>query len=244
MVQPRIHSTAITTIADIAAHLDGFLESARYPEETNGVFHPSSRPIRRLGLVLEPWPGLVDWAERQQVDALFLHRPWKLAPTALSPNVGIVSYHLAFDEHLTLGFNKRLADALGLSSCEVLGEKEGRPLGMIGAVPPQAPESLLRQCRQTFGGEEDVWPAAQETIAQVAVVGAMNDDLVREAARRGAGLYITGQFRQPGRQAVLETGVGVLAVGHRRSEEWGLRALAGVLRERWIGLDVRSAPQS
>jgi hypothetical protein len=30
----------------------------------------------------------------------------------------------------------------------------------------------------------------------------------------------------------------VFVVGHRRSEEWGLRALAGVLRERWSALEV------
>jgi len=74
-------------------------------------------------------------------------------------------------------------------------------------------------------------------VPGVAVVAAMTDPLVREAAR-GAEVYVMGHFRQPAKEAVLNTGIGVIVVGHRRSEEWGLRALAGVLRERWCGLEV------
>jgi len=75
----------------------------------------------------------------------------------------------------------------------------------------------------------------------VAVVGAMTDALVREAAERGATLYITGQFRQPAKLAVAQTQIGVIVVGHRRSELWGLQALTGVVRERWSGLEVVNA---
>lgn len=62
--------------------------------------------------------------------------------------------------------------------------------------------------------------------------------LVIEAAARGANIYLTGQWRQPAQAAVSETGINVIAVGHRRCEEWGLRALAGVMRERWSKLEV------
>ena len=79
-------------------------------------------------------------------------------------------------------------------------------------------------------------------VSRVAVVGAMTDALVREAASRGADVYTTGQLRQPAQAAVLETGIGVVGVGHRRCEEWGLRALAGVLCERWSRLEVILPP--
>ena len=64
----------------------------------------------------------------------------------------------------------------------------------------------------------------------MAVVGAMTDALVREAHARGIGAYVTGQWRQPAARAVRETGLGIVVLGHRRSELWGLRALAGLLR--------------
>jgi hypothetical protein len=71
------------------------------------------------------------------------------------------SYHLAFDERLTLGFNPRLPETPGMSAVE----------------------------------------------------------------------------------AVLKTGIAVIAVGHRRCKELGLRALAGVMRERWSGLKVCCHPE-
>lgn len=225
-------------LQDMVTFLDGVFQTEQYPDEAGGVFAPSARGVRRLGLALEPWPGLADWAQTERLDALFLHRPWKLQQGELPDDIGIMAHHLAFDEHLTLGFNVRLAAALRMEGLQVLGDKGGRPLGMLGDVPPQSFEAWRQQCEQVFGGLEDVIAGGPEEITTIAVVGAMNDALVREAAQRGAGLYVTGQLRQPGLAAVRETGVGVLAVGHRRSEQWGLRALAGVLRERWHNVVV------
>ncbi len=70
----------------------------------------------------------------------------------------------------------------------------------------------------------------------------MTDALVREAARRGADMYVTGQWRQPAEAAVAATGIAVAVVGHRRSEAWGLRLLARLMEEHWSGLRVLLAP--
>jgi putative NIF3 family GTP cyclohydrolase 1 type 2 len=228
---------------DIERFLDLFFAIHRYSqEERGGVYLPSKRPIRRLGLALEPWEQLPQWVKQQRLDALFLHRPWKLQPGQLLPNVGVLSYHLAFDECLTLGFNLRLAEILAMSSLSVLGEKQGRAIGAIGEIPTQSFSSYCTYVDEVFGGQEEVFRGVATEISRVAVVGAMTDALVCEAAARGTDLYITGQFRQPAQDAVRETGIGVIAVGHRRSEVWGLRALSGVLRERWSRLEVFLPP--
>lgn len=228
---------------DIERFLDLFFAIHRYSqEERGGVYCPSTRSIRRLGLALEPWEQLPQWVEQQRLDALFLHRPWKLQPRQLLPNVGVLSYHLAFDERLTLGFNPRLAEILAMSDLSVLGEKQGRAIGMLGAIAPQSFSSYCTYVDEVFGGQEELYRGAATEISRVAVVGAMTDALISEAAARGAELYITGQFRQPALDAVRETRIGVIAVGHRRSEVWGLRAIAGVLRERWSRLEVFLPP--
>lgn len=232
----------------VAEFLDEFFAVEQYGGDQKGIYHPSNRPIMRLGLALEPWPGLADWSSTCQLDALFLHRPWALQLDQLPPDLSILSYHLAFDERLTLGFNSRLADALGLRKLEVLGRKEGRAIGMIGEVSPQlfseqgssVDKTLCGRVESIFGGCEAVHLPKQDTVERVAVVGAMNENLVREATNRGAQVYITGQWRQPAELAVAETGIGVIATGHHRAEFWGLRALAGLLRERWVGLEVFS----
>lgn len=224
---------------EIAQFLDCFFAVNRFSEaETGGVFRPSNRRIKKLGLALEPWSNLQAWSVEQQLDALFLHRPWRLEEGQLPSDVGILSYHLPFDERLTLGFNDRLAQVLTMSALEVLGKKENRPIGMIGKVSVQDFTAVRTAIKEVFGGFDAIQIGDITEVQTIAVVGAMTDALVREAALGGADVYITGQLRKPAHTAVLETGINVIAVGHRRCEEWGLRSLAGVLRERWYDLEV------
>ena len=233
----------MVTLDSIASFLNHFFDSQRFGDDQSGVFVPSQRPVRRLGLALEPWPRLDAWARQAQLDALFLHRPWTIIERRLDPDIGVLAYHLAFDECLTLGYNPRLAAALTMTNLAVLGKRSGRPLGMIGDVPSQDFAQYRTHATEVFGGNETVLSGDAPLVERVAVVGAMTDVLVREAVTRGAAIYITGQLRQPARAAVDDTGIAVIEVGHRRSEVWGLRALAGVLRERWTGLTVVLPPR-
>jgi putative NIF3 family GTP cyclohydrolase 1 type 2 len=224
-------------LAEIARFLNWFFQIRRYSEEVGGVYRSSPRPVHRIGLLLEPFPEISTWVNHHQLDAIFLHRPWKL-DEHFSSDVGVISYHLAFDERLTLGFNPRLAKALCLSDLEVLGEKEGRAIGLIGNAPIQEFTQYAQQVSEIFAGVKKVIPAQKTLVSRIAVVGAMTDFLIEEAAKRGADAYITGQYRNVAELAVLETRIGVIEVGHQRCERWGLRSLAGVLRERWSGLTV------
>ena len=216
-------------------------------DDPHGVFLlPARDNVRRMGLALEPWPALVDWVDAARLDLLFLHRPWRLADEQSreldARGVGVLAYHLAFDERLTTGLNPALAAVCGWDEPEVLGEKEGRPLGMVCTLAEARPfETEAARLREQFGGLEEVVSPAQgpgTSITRVAVVGAMNDALVRAAHAAGAGLYATGQWRPAAKNAVRETGIGVAVIGHGRSELWGLRTLARLLRERADGLEV------
>ncbi|HEY0779142.1 MAG TPA: Nif3-like dinuclear metal center hexameric protein [Gemmatirosa sp.] len=247
----RARGPAVSTLDALATFLHDVLGAAAYPPaERGGVFRPArdtrdpvSRPIDRFGLALEPWPGLRAWAADATLDAVFLHRPWRLAPGDLAPSVGVLYSHLPFDAHLTTGDNAPLAAALGFLSRRRFGARDGRPLGMLGDVRPERAADLVARVVAEFGGDDAVvLPDPERVVSRVAVVGAMTDALVREAAERGAELYVTGQLRAPARDAVTATRIAVAAVGHARSEQWGLRALARLFRERWGALDVRVAP--
>ncbi len=226
------------SLDDIGQFLNHFFAVHHFGNDQNGVYLASPRLIARFGLALEPWAGLAEWVSAEQLDALFLHRPWQLQPGQLAADIGVLAYHLAFDENLTLGFNTRLATVFGMSKLEVLGEKQGRPIGMIGDIPTQSFASYCCCVDEVFGGYDEACADGNHEVSRVAIVGAMTDMLVREAASRGADVYITGELRKPAQAAVLETGIGIVGVGHRRCEEWGLRALAGLLGDRWSRLEV------
>ena len=240
-------------LTELTHFLAGLFTTAIYPpDEQGGIFHlPNSdmtgKPVSHIGLALEPEPGLAEWIRTNQIDALWLHRPWKLDLTSIPANVAVLYHHLPFDEHLTIGYNQWMANALGITPetqvgsgeaiYPVIGYKQAhnlpaRPIGLIGRAPGLDFGGWLYRINDEFGGYDEVHPGAgkQPNGNGVAIVGAMNDALIREAADRGVGIYITGQFRKAAQQALDETGMGVIAIGHQRSEEWGLLMLADLLQ--------------
>jgi putative NIF3 family GTP cyclohydrolase 1 type 2 len=226
----------VASFADLEIFLSEFLLAAQFADDQNGVYRASSGEVTRLGLALEPWPGVSGWITENALDALFLHRPWKLGRI---PNaVGVLAYHYAFDERLTTGYNPLLAQALTFSEPAVLGYKDGRPLGMIGDVPRTPLSAFQARVEEEFGGLSGVYGANTGDVTRACVVGAMRPALIYEAAERGAQVYLTGEYRRGAAQAVAETGMSVFELGHRRSEVWGLRTLATVLRARFPELEV------
>jgi putative NIF3 family GTP cyclohydrolase 1 type 2 len=225
----------VPTLAALATFVQDVLVARAFPDEPAAVFVPSDRSVRRVGLALEPAPGLAEWVDAERLDAVFLHRPWGVEDGGLPPDVGVVASHAPFDHRLTVGANPDLARDLALRNPLPFGEKEGRAIGMTGDVEPVDPAALIGRITQLFDGVDDVLPGRANAIRRVAVAGAMTDALVWEAAARGAALYVTGQIRQPGLRAAAETGIGVVAVGHARGERYGLALLAGMIGRHFAG---------
>ncbi len=88
---------ALSLVA-LANYLDGYLGSAYIPNDQNGIYRPSPRLVRRIGLAIEPWTGIETWVQQEHLDALFLHRPWRLDMQALPEEIGILAYHFTDDE--------------------------------------------------------------------------------------------------------------------------------------------------
>ena len=226
------------SLFDLAAALEGYLGPPG-ADEPPTVYLPSDRPTARLGLALEPWPGLAAWVAESALDAVFLHRPWGAEAHDLPPGVGVLASHRPFDARVTVCYNPELAEALGLAEIEPLGEKDGRPLGMVGVlVEEKTFDKFIHRIEFIFGGVEDLVEGGASDTRRVAVVGAMTKALAGEAAARGAEVYLTGQLRHPALSAVRAAGLSVVAVGHARGEEHGLRQISSRLHDRWPTLQT------
>jgi putative NIF3 family GTP cyclohydrolase 1 type 2 len=226
------------TLTDIITYLDTYLESKRFADDQNGVYRHSGRPIKRLGIAIEPWRDIHEWARREHLDALFLHRPWQLDLDSLPTEIGVIAYHLSFDFNLTFGFNPRLAAVLHMRDLTPFALKGHLPYGMRGDIPPVSLDALRKAFTDIFAVPPTIESHNTRIVNRLAVVGAMTDELVREAAAQDVDLYVTGELRQPARAAVQQTAMNVAIIGHAAGEKWGARALAGVLRERWSQLDI------
>ena len=233
----------MVSLDDIRRFVDELLVVERFAglDDPSGVYRPTDREIRRLGLTLDGWPGIGSWIADGGYDGLVVHRPWDL-PLERFPDLGVLAYHLPFDERLTTSFNPWLAAALGMDGIEPLGAKQGRPIGMIGGVPDQPLDLFRARLEAEFGPLEGMRVGDRGVVSRVAVVGALWPELVEQAARRGADLYVSGTWRPRAAAAIEATGIAVALVGHRPPEAWGMRTLARLIGEGWPGLAVEVAP--
>lgn len=226
----------MTTVTSLQTFLDELLLANGFADDQNGVYVPSSRPVNRLGLALEPPSDVMTWIAENDLDALFLHRPWRLG--RLPDGIGVLAYHYAFDERLTTAYNPPLAEALEMTDPQPFGLKQGRVLGMMGDVPPTSWAAFRERAETEFGGLEGVYGTEGAEVTRVCVVGALRPALVYEAAEGGAQVYLTGEYRPAAAKAIAETGVSVFVIGHERSEVWGLRALERLLQKQFPDLET------
>ena len=226
------------TVQDLADQLAPTLDRERYYREGDpaGVWIASDRPVQRLGLRLEAGRAPFDWAEG--LDAVLIHRPFGLWPARLPDGLGVIAVHRALDDHASVGHTPVLARALGLAPDPEPLMRGGNAVGLVGRTDRQPLAEAVGRVEAELGGSEDALGDGPETVEAIALVGAMTDELVREAAERGVGLYVTGQLRKPARAAVEETGLRALAVGQDRAEAWGLRWLGRLIQAEWPGVEV------
>ena len=230
---------ALPTLADLATTLAPYVDAERYTREGDpaGVWIASDRPVHCLGLRLDAGRAPYGWL-RGDVDALLVHRPFGLWPARLPAGLGVLAVHRALDDRFATGHNPALAAALGLALDAEPLRRGGAVVGMVGTLEDAAADAEARVVAAFGGAEATAGEPLDEATARVAVVGAMTEALVRDAAARGAGLYVTGQMRPPAMEAVGQTGMRVVAVGQRRSERWGLRHVGGLLAAAFPGLAV------
>ena len=237
-MSPGPRATAeLPTVWAVADRLAPALDRERYHREGDpaGVWIASPRPVRRLGLRLEAGRPPYDWADG--LDALLIHRPFGLWPALLPAGLGVIAVHRALDDRFSVGHAPALAAALDLAPDPEPLVRDGRPVGLVGRCARQPLADVVGRVETELGGVDGVLGGEPETVEAVALVGAMTDALVREAAARGVGLYVTGQLRQPARAAVEATGLRVLAVGQDRAEAWGLRHLGRLVQAAWPGVE-------
>jgi putative NIF3 family GTP cyclohydrolase 1 type 2 len=223
----------IITCTEVKDFLDVELLKHLYPAEIPCIWQDSSRAIHKIGLALEPWTGIGEWILLNQLDSILLHRPWQLTKYTIPDHIGVLSYHLPFDEQLTVGFNKYLMSSLQMYSVIPFAEKEGRNIGMIGTIDGNMDVYVVRIIENLFNGLEESFGLRNNVIDKIACVGAITNELIHAAAAHEVQMYITGQFRKPARQAAIDTGMCVVAIGHVRSEYYGLRLLASLLTNKW-----------
>lgn len=149
----------------------------------------------------------------------------------LEADITLLGYHLALDAHAEHGNNARIAAELGLVDTEPFGEYKGTKIGRMGRFEPALNRKQLNaKIRAIFGGEPLIFPFGPNPVRTIGVIsgGATSD--FSQAIDAGLDAYLTGEVSEYIQERAREERVSYISAGHYRTETFGVRALADLLK--------------
>jgi dinuclear metal center YbgI/SA1388 family protein len=173
--------------------------------------------------------GLI-FAPVERVTGLLARRVREL----LRHDVSLAAYHLPLDRHPEVGNNAVLCRHLGVGDTRPFGVVRGAPLGLLGELQgPALLDEVAARLERACGQPPRVLAFGPRQVQRVAVVTGAGADLIEEAGRLGAHLFVTGEAAERAHETCRELGLSALLGGHYATERFGVQALAGVIASRF-----------
>ena len=158
---------------------------------------------------------------------------------ALAAGIAIYSAHTSLD-NAPGGVNYKIAELIGLQELSWLLPKAGEDAGsgLTGTLPePERDTDFLLRIKQIFGVEcLRHSECSGRAIKTVALCGGAGAFLMKEAARKGADCFISGEFHY--HDYFENDGMLLAELGHYQSEKFTVELLAGLISAGCPGLTV------
>ena len=158
---------------------------------------------------------------------------------ALSKGISIYSAHTSLD-NAPGGVNYKIAELIGMQELEWLAPKDGEDAGsgLIGRLPAPEPDAaFLKRMKKVFGVECLCHSECNgREIRTIAICGGSGGSLMRDAIRKGADCFVTGELHY---HDFFDNGGMLLAeLGHYQSEKFTIELLADLLSKEFPALTV------
>lgn len=252
-------------LIDVLAILDR-LAPVRYAESWDNVGLLVGDPnadVQRVLVTVDYSAIVAEEARALGVELVVAYHPPMFAPIKRVPHealwadavrrgIALYSPHTALDVALE-GTNDFLADACGVvaSGRRALrpfaakpgtSEPEGIGLGRVGAVTPAPLGDVVERVKPVLGLTHVlVAGSLDKTIRRVAVAAGAGGELLGDAIREGADLFVTGEIRHHDALSALLRGVAVVATMHSNSERAAVKAYASRIARELEGVTVVSS---
>ena len=250
-MSPRV--TRSVPLEEIVGFLDEYLDTGRfpdYPNALNGLQVEGPERVARFAVAVDASEAVIE-AARGWAELLIVHHGlfWSGMQPLTGPHfrriallvesgTAVYSAHLPLDGHPKVGNAAVLAGRLGLVSLEPFGEYQGTHIGCRGTLAATPLADLAAALSALTGERVQTLPGGPGTVTTAGVVTGGGASRLPEAAARGLDVLITGEASHHHAIEAAELGVSVLLGGHYATEVWGVRALRGLLEDRF-GIEGR-----
>ena len=228
-------------LTSLETYANGLLNAAGISDYApNGVQVRGRDKVRTLVTGVSACLDLFQAAMDQQADLILVHHGilWekeshvvegklkKRLKLLLENDITLMAYHLPLDCHPTLGNNIQILNRLALEAVEPFAFYRGTALSFIGrSKQPFSLAEFSTQLRNVFGGEPLLLPFGPEKIQRIAICSGAAPELIHEAKQKGADLFLSGEATEYIYHFAKEEDMHFVAVGHHRSEMFGVQAL-------------------
>ncbi|WP_143814996.1 Nif3-like dinuclear metal center hexameric protein [Magnetofaba australis] len=176
--------------------------------------HNAQLIITHHGMFWNKDSRVVEGQLKQRLKPLLLH------------DVTLMGFHLPLDAHPELGNNAQLLKMLELEPGEPFAGYRGSALSRLGRWrTPRSAEQVKALLVERLGAAGLFLEFGPEQIQTVAICSGGAPELIAEAQRAGADLYLTGEASEPVYHFAQEMGMHFVAAGHHSTERFGVQAL-------------------
>ncbi len=241
-------------LRELVEFLDDYLEVSRvpdYPGAWNGLQVACRSPIESVCVATDACQATIDQAAREGAQLLIVHhglfwgeplpvtgRSYRRLKSLMEADMALYSSHLPLDVHPEVGNNVLLARQLGLDTEGTFGrwsDLEG--LGVWAATDLPLRDFVAR-VEAACGVEPKLIPGGPEHVRRVGIATGSAGSLIEQAHEEGLDTFVTGEGNHHTFHEATEIGLNVIYAGHYATETAGVRALGGLLSDRY-GLDCR-----
>lgn len=186
---------------------------ADFCKRSNGLMLRSANLVKEVYCAAFPSPEILEklLATTRGDALLFVHHPIDMEVSGIgflpippddlerlrAQGVSVYACHAPMDCHDEIGTNASIAQAFGVQIERYFARYGNGFAGRIGSIVPTGLDELVKRGREIFGVDRvEIGGARPITITKVAIVaGGGNDpELLEEAERSGARVFITGEW--------------------------------------------------
>ncbi|MDV3104199.1 Nif3-like dinuclear metal center hexameric protein [Thermococcus waiotapuensis] len=237
---------------ELVTFLDGYLQVSAYPDKSsNGLQVEGKGEVERVAFAVDTTLRTIEKAAKAKADMLVVHHGmiwgglsyitgvhYKRLRALFESGINLYVAHLPLDAHPELGNNAGLLRLLGLEPKGPFGEYRGLSIGFWGEFEEaHSIEKIAGMIAERLDTAVKTYGFGKREIKTVGAVSGAGAFALEEAWRKGVDLLITGELGHADYLMAMDLPQSVLVAGHYKTETLGVKALMGLLREKF-GLEV------
>lgn len=234
---------------DLMSYLDSLLEVNNFKDHCpNGLQVEGDSTVKKIVTGVSASIELFNHAVKEKANLILVHHGmlWdsdsrvvqgsfkKRLLLLLKNNISLMGYHLPLDAHPVYGNNAQLIKKLHLIKREPFGLYDGRTIGFTGYTKTKEDiDNFEKKIKLVIDPDILILKFGSKLINKVAVCSGGAPGLVKEAIKKKADVFLTGEATEWVYHTCKEDRIHFIAAGHHATERFGIRALGDHLHKKF-----------